>query len=193
LGANLEKLTLTGTSALTGTGNELANVLVGNDAGNTLLGLDGTDSLFGGKGNDKLWGGAGDDSLRGGTGADLLIGGAGSDTMSGGLGNDAFVYNNRSEGGDIILDFSNQSGNNDIFHISAAGFGGGLVAGSILARSQFQVRSDNLAQDSDDRFIFRTTDRTLWFDEDGKGGAAAVMIADLQAGATLTHADILLV
>ena len=38
LGANLENLTLTGTSAINGTGNELDNVLIGNSAANTLTG-----------------------------------------------------------------------------------------------------------------------------------------------------------
>jgi hypothetical protein len=59
-----------------------------------------------------------------------------------------------------------------------------------LAATQFRARGDNLAQDADDRFIFRTTDASLWFDADGKGSAAAEMIADLQAGAVLTAADI---
>jgi hypothetical protein len=60
----------------------------------------------------------------------------------------------------------------------------------VLAASRFIARADNLAQDADDRFIFRTTDTTLWWDDDGKGGHAAVLIADLQAGAALTAADI---
>ncbi len=44
LGANVENLTLTGTSALNGTGNALANVLTGNSANNTLTGGAGNDS-----------------------------------------------------------------------------------------------------------------------------------------------------
>ena len=75
--------------------------------------------------------------------------------------------------------------------MQATGFGGGLVAGA-LAAGQFISRGDNLAQDADDRFIFRTTDQTLWFDIDGTGGVGPSLIADLQAGALLTAADILL-
>ena len=52
LGANIERLTLTGTSAINGTGNALANVLTGNGAGNTLNGSTGADVMVGGAGND---------------------------------------------------------------------------------------------------------------------------------------------
>ncbi len=48
LTANVENLTLTGTSATSGTGNELNNVITGNAAGNTLRGLAGNDTLRGG-------------------------------------------------------------------------------------------------------------------------------------------------
>ncbi|TCS72644.1 VCBS repeat-containing protein [Sulfuritortus calidifontis] len=62
LGANVENLTLTGTDAVTGTGNELNNVLTGNSADNTLYGLAGNDTLDGGLGADTMLGGTGDDT-----------------------------------------------------------------------------------------------------------------------------------
>ncbi|WP_341929606.1 S8 family serine peptidase, partial [Methyloversatilis discipulorum] len=52
LGANVENLTLTGTAAINGTGNELDNVLTGNSAANVLDGGAGIDTLIGGAGND---------------------------------------------------------------------------------------------------------------------------------------------
>ena len=52
LGGDLENLTLTGTSAINGTGNELANALTGNAGANRLDGGAGTDTLSGGAGND---------------------------------------------------------------------------------------------------------------------------------------------
>ena len=61
LGANLENLTLLGSSAINGTGNTLNNRLVGSIARN------------------KLTGGAGNDTLDGGVGADTLVGGTGND------------------------------------------------------------------------------------------------------------------
>jgi Ca2+-binding RTX toxin-like protein len=97
LGANLENLTLTGSSNLIGTGNALNNALTGND------------------GNNLLNGGAGGDLLDGGAGNDTLIGGLGTDTLTGGAGADLFVFNALNELGkgglrDIITDFSTLDG-----------------------------------------------------------------------------------
>ncbi len=52
LGANLECLTLTGTSAINGTGNSANNTFRGNSAANVLTGGAGKDTLTGGAGND---------------------------------------------------------------------------------------------------------------------------------------------
>jgi len=52
LGANVENLILTGTSAINGTGNALNNVLTGNSAANVLDGGVGTDKMAGGAGDD---------------------------------------------------------------------------------------------------------------------------------------------
>ncbi|GLK79744.1 calcium-binding protein [Methylopila turkensis] len=60
-GQFIEKLALTGTAAINGTGNSQANTLVGNAAANTLNGLAGDDRLDGGRGSDILTGGAGAD------------------------------------------------------------------------------------------------------------------------------------
>jgi len=78
LGANLENLTLSGTTAINGTGNALDNVLTGNSGNNTLTG---------GAGNDRL------------------DGGAGSDTMIGGAGNDTYVVN---QAGDVVTENANE-------------------------------------------------------------------------------------
>ncbi|PSJ17091.1 calcium-binding protein, partial [Nitrosomonas supralitoralis] len=58
---NVERLTLTGTNAIDGIGNNRSNTLIGNDGDNTLTGLSGKDTLDGQGGNDTLVGGMGSD------------------------------------------------------------------------------------------------------------------------------------
>ncbi|WP_459993436.1 beta strand repeat-containing protein, partial [Methylosoma difficile] len=53
LGANLENLALTGTTAINATGNGLNNALLGNDGNNVLDGKAGADTMSGGLGNDS--------------------------------------------------------------------------------------------------------------------------------------------
>jgi len=122
LGAGNEALELTGTAAVNGVGNELANTFTGNDAANELSGLDGNDRFFARGGNDYLSGGTGNDELYGQAGNDRLFGGDGFDLLNGGAGADTFVF---SRGLDTVQDFSQRSGDRvDIGQTgySAAGF-----------------------------------------------------------------------
>lgn len=83
LGINLENLTLTGATAINGTGNTLANLMTGNSASNSLNGGDGNDTLNGGAGIDSLIGGAGDDTYITDTTTDVITeaASAGTDTV----------------------------------------------------------------------------------------------------------------
>ena len=63
LGSNIENLVLTGSNAINGTGNALANALTGNSAANSLSGSGGDDVLNGKLGADTLTGGSGRDTF----------------------------------------------------------------------------------------------------------------------------------
>lgn len=73
LAAQVEKLILTGSAAISGTGNALANGMIGNDSANALSGLGGDDRLAGAGGNDLLDGGIGSDRMKGGAGDDVFL------------------------------------------------------------------------------------------------------------------------
>lgn len=114
LAAAVENLTLTGTAAINGSGNGLANMLRGNDAANV---------LSGGGESDRLFGGAGSDGLTGGAARDIMTGGSGADT---------FVFANGDFAGlksstcDQIVDFSQAEGDRiDLSAVDANTVGGG--------------------------------------------------------------------
>ena len=91
LGSNLEILTLTGSANLSGTGNQLNNVITGNSGNNALDGGSGNDTLIGGSGNDTLIGGSGNDVLKGGAGNDTYFVDSTDDTITDTSGTDTVV------------------------------------------------------------------------------------------------------
>lgn len=107
--ADIEKLELTGTAAISGTGSLNADIITGNSAANTLRGMAGADRLTGNGGNDTLQGGTDADQLYGDAGNDRLDGGAGQDRLTGGTGADVFVFLQASDTArsscDKVLDF----------------------------------------------------------------------------------------
>lgn len=180
--------------SLAATGNAVGDVFIsienlsGSDTGgDTLAGDANANMLIGNGGNDSLSGKSGGDNLQGGLGNDTLVGGAGVDALDGGGGNDHFVFYQVSEGGDGVRSFD--VGDKLVFWGAAFG---GLPAGPLSA-SRFHYGTTNSAGDSTDRFIYRTTDDTLWYDADGTGSQAPILMADLVPDYSMTAADILIV
>ncbi|TMV12949.1 calcium-binding protein [Arenibacterium halophilum] len=94
--------------------------LSGQQGADTILGGSGNDVIRGNRGSDELGGNGGADRLFGGAGNDFITGGNGRDIMAGGGGWDEFIYNDMSEGNDVIRDFDDVM---DLINVSALGIG----------------------------------------------------------------------
>ena len=162
----------------------------GNELDNHITGSDGNDIVGGGAGHDTMLGGAGNDTLTGGAGDDILVGGLGADRLVGGEGRDTFRFAFAAEGGDSIADFASGE---DVFQVSAAGFGGGLVAGAALSGAQFVANAGGTATATQAQFLLNTSDGSLWWDADGIAQIGAVLIARFDTlAAGFTAADIVI-
>jgi Ca2+-binding RTX toxin-like protein len=144
------------------------DTLVGDGKNNYLVGLGGGDKLFGRGGTDGLFGGLGHDRLNGGGGVDY------------------YVYYEAKEGGDTVVLF--EQGEYFSFFSGMTGLEG--WGGSLAQDFMFQSGRNHTAKTFDVRFMFDTRDDTLWYDADGLGGQAAVMMADLLNDVILTASDI---
>ncbi len=156
-----ENLTLSGSAALSATGNDADNVLTGNSGANI---------IYGGLGNDRL------------------IGGGGIDTLNGGAGADYFVFStkpSKASNVDKIEDFSAAAGDkivldHDIFT---------AIDPSSFSSANFVIGIK--AMDGNDRLIYNQSSGALFYDADGNGRGAAVQVATLTNLATLHHDDFL--
>jgi Ca2+-binding RTX toxin-like protein len=139
LSANVENLTLTGTAAVNGTGNNdlIGNVITGNSGNNILAGLGGADTLNGAGGIDTATyaasaagvnvslqtgiGSGGDaagdtllniENLTGSNFNDTLEGTAGNNVLDGGLGSNTVSYANATAG--VTVNLSTTTAQNTI-------------------------------------------------------------------------------
>jgi Ca2+-binding RTX toxin-like protein len=186
LGAELENLTLSG-AAVFGTGNTGANRITGTGANNTLSGLEGNDTLDGGAGADSLIGGAGADSLIGGTGSDTLVGGDGVDILNGGADADSFVFNGGPDI-DTVVGFVTGV---DRLYFDPAAYAGMAGVGSVV----LVANAAPVAVGAGGQFLYDTSGANaglLYWDPDGAGGAAAVVVARLSGTPALAASDIIL-
>jgi Ca2+-binding RTX toxin-like protein len=174
LAADFENLTLTGTAASNGTGNDAANVLSGNAAANR---------LDGGDGNDTLRGQDGADSLSGRGGADQLDGGSGNDTMSGGDGADDFLFASALDGAANVDHLVDLVGDDDRIVLDDAVF---TAIGPVGQLSEDFFRAGTAAGDDDDRIVYDSGTGQVWYDADGLGSADAVLFATVTPGAPIT-------
>ena len=173
LGANLEKLTLSGTANLDGTGNELANTLTGNTGDNHLSGFAGKDSLSGDAGNDVLTGGLAGDTLTGGAGADQFV----------------FDVLETAANKDTIKDFEHGLDHIMISRSAFAAFG--LDPAGALNPGEFALGT--AATTASQHLIYNQATGALFYDDDGSGAHAKIQIATLSTKPVIDVGDFLLV
>jgi Ca2+-binding RTX toxin-like protein len=161
LGANLDRLLLTGAAAINGTGNELSNEIIGNGAANKIDGDGGSDLLLGRGGNDTLIGGDGSDQLVGEAGFDLLTGGADSDIF--------FIFD-LNQGRDTITDFQVGAG------------GDALSIGAVLIG--FQADTSDIRDFL--QAVFANGNTTIRVDANGAVGGASFVDAVVLHGVNAT-------
>jgi Ca2+-binding RTX toxin-like protein len=162
---NIENLTLTGVSAIDGTGNSRANELVGNGAANVLKGAAGNDTLSGGLGND---------------------------TLTGGRGSDTFVFNSALDAltnVDTVTDFVRTQA--DHIYLSKAVFTALGNLGGLAQSAFYSSATATSANDADDRIVYNTATGNLYYDADGAGGFDAVHFATIGSAThpAMTFAD----
>jgi Ca2+-binding RTX toxin-like protein len=141
----------------------------------SLDGGNGNDLLRGDFGADVLLGGAGNDSLDGGTGNDALTGGSGNDALTGGSGADRFRFASApgSSNLDSVKDYVVAD---DTIELENAIFSKLTVLGT-LSSSNFRASTSGTAADSADFVLYETDTGRLFYDADGNGAGAAVLIA----------------
>lgn len=137
LSADVERLTLTGTSNINGTGNNLSNTITGNNANNTISG------------------GAGSDTLTGDGGSDRFLYNTGAAFRTTAIGIDSITDFNANNVDKIVLDKTT-------FTNLTSGAGGGLNANDFA-----QVANDTQAATSSKRITFSDSSNTLFYNQNG--------------------------
>jgi serralysin len=125
------------------------------------------------------------DVLTGSANVTHFHGGLGSDQLTAGVGVDLFHFDTPIGQGDVDTIVGFKTGQDKIV-LDGKIFGlavGALDAGAFVVGAK--------ALDATDRVIFNSATGQLWFDDDGRGAHAPILIGQISAEATLTAANFL--
>src|SRR5687767_4949420 len=161
---------------MTATGAVVVDFVAGT-AGNTSF--TSIEKVVTGDFNDRLTGDGAAQNLTARAGSDTLAGAGGVDTLWGGAGSDTFIFREAgTANADTIGDWT--SGSDEIALdnaiMNALGGDGDFVAGV----TRFWASSTGTAHDGNDRVIYNTNTRSLYYDADGNSSGAAQLIATVQ-------------
>jgi Ca2+-binding RTX toxin-like protein len=168
--------------------------IIGDGLANIIHGTRGNDTIRGGGETDRLRGGLGNDSLSGDGGNDILAGGEGNDWLQGGAGNDLFVFDVAPDASnaDTIAGFSANA--TDLLALDPTLFSAIVSRGtSALDASEFRAVVGGNAVDADDFVVYDPVTGGLYYDADGSGATAKVLVATMTGlTGTFDHNDIVM-
>jgi Ca2+-binding RTX toxin-like protein len=124
-----------------------------------------------------------------GSGADTVTGGSGSDTITLGTGADVYVFNSLT-GTDTITDFSASLDKCDLSKATFTGLGSVGVLGASAFESGAGLTA---AATAAGRIVYDTSTGDLYYDSDGSGGAAAVMIGVLTGAPAISATNFVII
>jgi len=148
----------------------------------------GVDTL---KNLENIIGGGFGDKITGDANANVLYGKLGNDTLTGGAGADVFVLDTATGSGnvDTITDFTSAS---DKIQLSKSIFTAAGSLGDLASAAFWSGAGVVKGHDATDRFVYNKTNGNLYYDADGNGTVAAVLIATLGVTTypTLLYSDL---
>jgi Ca2+-binding RTX toxin-like protein len=157
-----------GTANLSSSGTSVDLSAISSGQGWKVTNLGAATKFMGSQYNDTLIGGMGRDTLLGGAGDDFLAGGVGLDTLTGGAGSDIFRFGGNTET-DRITDFVSGT---DRIELDSKLYKtltpGGLDSSVFL----LGAAATTAAQ----RLIYDQTKGALYYDADGSGRIAPILI-----------------
>lgn len=171
----------------------------GTNYADQITGSKGVNFIWSGLGNDSLWGGGGFDQLNGEDGNDVLYGGKNIDSLTGGRGDDTltggtdtldfFYFDDVRPGLDGVDHITDYQTGKDIIVVNI-NWAADLEVGTILASQFLAGAGVTAATTAQQHFLYNTSTGNLYFDSDGTGSAAAVLLLTLDNHALINSDQI---